>query len=43
AEERALSVLEEEGDRTARGRAERALDRARNRLRVSMARVGTSR
>lgn len=43
AEERALAVLEEEGDRTARARAEKALDRARNRLRIAMARVGTSR
>ena len=43
AEQRALGVLEEEGDREARVRAEKALDRARNRLRIAMARVGTSR
>ncbi len=43
AEERALSLLRTGGEDLDRTRAERSLERARNRLRVAMGQVGTKR
>ena len=43
AEERALGLLRTGGEELDRARAERSLERARNRLRVAMGQVGTKR
>lgn len=43
AEDRALTVMRTGGEDLDRSRAERALERARNRLRVAMGQVGTPR